>query len=639
MNYGATRRDFVKAAGLVVAGECLLGQTASANEGESPVARERSSADPISLHLGLGEERRCAIEDELKRRAKRYQSETRLLVDYYRIRRKVAYPLPVTSTSIPEFPVPNIPVYPWATWMTWELEERVNSLGWGRELLKEESAEQPVLDDLNALAQWPSYRQYNAPDLCLGHCARILCRAHRNWSWIGDEVKARIESACARIVDDVTPLFEKQYGAYPTAASVLKSAKPHHVVRNIPVIGSIGLALAANTIGDASSDVLNKHVAALLKAIWALRKDGVTEGVAYNGYVLDFAADWLEVLPKRERDALLDFPHVDEFLEESYMLGAPGEAARVAEHSDVEPEEMPFHLSAQAKLQRMKPDAVRNWHFTRCRIDWLRSECLAFLHLESHDTNVSEPSAGALDAHYAAVLRTGWESDDVAAVISTSRSPMSHIQRDGGSLVLGTGGEWLISDPGYQQYMKDQERDFTLGVAAHNAPVINGNAQVNKATGVVELGSDDDGLLRNVVNLTKNYDAQLALDSVVRTTCLVRKDGLVVADCIQGEDVKTVAYHWHGHPDAAWWTEDGWVFLQSNAATLRFGSPQASITTAEIDRLPGSRGQLTVTVNFETPPGVIWWVFALGDSVPELSLSSDGKELTVWEKRILAAGV
>ena len=116
--------------------------------------------------------------------------------------------------------------------------------------------------------------------------------------------------------------------------------------------------------------------------------------------------------------------------------GAPGEAARVAEHSDVEPKEMPFHLSAQAKLQALKPDAVRNWHFSRCRIDWLRSECLAFLHRGLRDTTVKEPPAGALNAHYAAVLRTGWESDDLAAVISTSRSPMSHIQRDGDSLIF-----------------------------------------------------------------------------------------------------------------------------------------------------------------------------------------------------------
>ncbi len=639
MKHGATRRDFVKAAGLAVAGECMLRQTASANGQEASVTGRQSSANRVSPRLGLGDERGQVIVGELQRRAKRFQSETRLIVDYYRIRRKVAYPLPVTSTSIPEFPVPNIPVYPWATWMVWELEERVNSLGWVRELLDDESVAETVLDDLRALAQWPSYRQYNAPDLCLGHCARILWRAHRNWSWIGDDVKAKIESACARIVDDVMPLFEKEYGAYPTAASVLKSAKPHHVVRNIPVIGTIGLALAANAIGHASSDMLNEHVTALLKATWALRKDGVTEGVAYNGYVLDFAADWLEVLPERERKALLEFPHVDEFLEESTMLGAPGEAARVAEHSDVEPKEMPFHLSAQAKLQALKPDAVRNWHFSRCRIDWLRSECLAFLHRGLRDTTVKEPPAGALNAHYAAVLRTGWESDDLAAVISTSRSPMSHIQRDGGSLVLGTGGEWLISDPGYQQYMKDVEREFTLGPAAHNAPVINGKAQVKKSTRVVELEPQGDGLLRSVVDITGNYDAQLALDSVVRTTCLIGKKGLVVADRIEGKDVETIAYHWHGHPDAAWWTEGGWAMLKLDAATLRFGSPQTRIATADIDRLPGSRGQLTASVEFEANPGVIWWVFALSETVPEMTISSDGKELTVWEKRISAAEV
>ena len=51
---------------------------------------------------------------------------------------------------------------------------------------------------------------------------------------------------------------------------------------------------------------------------------------------------------------------------------------------------------------------------------------------------------------------------------------MGHLQCDTGSLVVGTRGRWVVSDPGYQQYMQKQERVFTLGVSSHNAPVING---------------------------------------------------------------------------------------------------------------------------------------------------------------------
>jgi len=62
---------------------------------------------------------------------------------------------------------------------------------------------------------------------------------------------------------------------------------------------------------------------------------------------------------------------------------------------------------------------------------------------------------GALDVHYTAVLRSGWEAEDLAVAISCSNSPTDHIQRDNGTLVVGTRGHWLIADPGYQQYARE----------------------------------------------------------------------------------------------------------------------------------------------------------------------------------------
>lgn len=47
-----------------------------------------------------------------------------------------------------------------------------------------------------------------------------------------------------------------------------------------------------------------------------------------------------------ERRPILRHPNFGHFLDQSYMLSAPGAAHQVAELSDVEAREMPFHFSA-----------------------------------------------------------------------------------------------------------------------------------------------------------------------------------------------------------------------------------------------------------------------------------------------------
>ncbi len=71
-----------------------------------------------------------AVEAEMCRRAELHLPQRRLVVDYYRIGRKLAYPLPLKSLSVPDVPVPGIPGYPWSTWLSWTLEERILALGW-----------------------------------------------------------------------------------------------------------------------------------------------------------------------------------------------------------------------------------------------------------------------------------------------------------------------------------------------------------------------------------------------------------------------------------------------------------------------------------------------------------------------------
>jgi hypothetical protein len=270
------------------------------------------------------------------------------------------------------------------------------------------------------------------------------------------------------------------------------------------------------------------------------------------------------------------------------------------------------------------------WLLNRCRVDWLRADALGMLHGLIDRLDESEPEPHAADAHYALSLRSGWKHEDLAVVMSSSSSPMNHLPPDGGTLAIGSHGRWLIDDPGYQQYMKKTERTFTVGPTAHNGPIINGQAQTQRlCTRAVAWADAGDELSFASVDLTAGYPDDLNLEVVARTVWLKGRLMVVVADQISGQGVERITYCWHGHPDAAWWTADNWARIYFPDATLWLSSPQARIGDADVERLPGSRGQLTLRAQVANDSPVIWWVFALSDRAPAVSLRKAGRVVDV----------
>lgn len=572
---------------------------------------------------------RRAMRSAIVRRAEHYLGQRYLDVDYYRIRRQLAYPLPVESLSIPAVPVPTIAEYPWATWMLWALEERVHSLGWAAEWTGRAEFAGAAARDLEALCRWPKYCQYRQPDLSSGHAGRLMWAASSRWKWPSASLRQSLRQACRRHVEEVLPLAAAYYGDLRSKEDLLRLPEPERKLPNIPLIGTVAAALTARVAGHPGGVELNRKVRAVMGAILDLRTKGLTEAVAYDGYILDFVADWLGMIPPGERSEILDHPNFRHYLEESYMLSAPGAAAEVAQLSDVEPREMPFHHSAQAKLAALQPDPVRAWHLGRWRQDWIRADALGVLHSQANRAAGKAPEAGALQAHYAVVLRSGWEKEDLAVVMSCTNSAMGHVQMDNGTLVLGARGRWIISDPGYQQYMRDAEREFTVGPAAHNYPLLDGRAQNRKAPRLLQLETAGAGLWRAAVELAGCYPEEAQARSVRRDVWLEGRRTVVVADRIAGGPFQKVTYHWHGHPEAAWWAKEGWILLHTPEADLWLTSPQAAVGHANIQRLAGSRGQLTLVAEADPKAPVIWWVFAVGQAAPELKPGTDGRSIEI----------
>lgn len=564
-----------------------------------------------------------AIEAEIQRRAAWHVRQKRLVVDYYRIRRMLAYPLPARSLAIPSMVVPSINGYPWVTWMLWALEERIYSLGWAGEWSGEQRFIEAASRDLEGLAQFPQYCEASQPDLATGHAGRLLWVAGREWKWVSAALKAKLRAACARHIAELLPKVDAHFGPVRSKQDLQPVAPLYRKLHNIPLIGTIGTALAANVIGHAEAGRLNALIGAIFETILDVRKDGYTEAAAYDGYILDFIGDWLQTLPATERNRLLDHPRMNDALEESYRLSAPGSMAQLAELADVEPRQMPFHQAAQVKLARWRPTPVRNWLLASWPVDWMRADGLGRLRPLATKPQGRAPVEPAADAHYAVVLRSGWSAQDVAVAMSSTNSPSGHLPPDNGTIVIGTAGEWILADPGYQQYMGGEERVFTLGPKAHNAPLIGGLAPNAKKAHIVELKPG-----RATLDLSECYPAKAAVEAVRRNVWLAAKGLVVVADELRLREPASVQYHWHGHAKASWWADGGAVLVSLENHELWIATPHKSLDLDAVSLLPGSRGPLTAEAEFPTPPGVVWWVFSLG-AKPAMTLDPTGCKLTI----------
>lgn len=624
MTNRSTRREFVKA---LAAGGTLCGASPFLAGGRGSPC-QATDLTPVAPQVALDG---TAVEAEMRRRAKSHLPQRRLVVDYYRIGRRLAYPLPVTSLLVPDVPVPGIAGYPWDTWMSWALEERILVLGWVAEWFRDEEARNAAAADLAALAQWPQYGRAG-PNLSSAHAGRILWTASTRWRWVGNDLRRTLREACRRHVDASLPASDKALADVRTKEDVLRRNSPHGLLHNIGLIWNAGAALAAVAGEHRAASVLSGRLLALFGAVLDLRTKGFSEGVAYDGYVLDFIADWLGTLPAKERSPILDYPRIEDYLDQSYMLSAPGAAEQVAEIGDVEPREMPFHLSAQAKLLALRGNPTRAWHLARSPLGCFRADGLAALRSAPNSPSGSAPPAGALDAHYAAVLRTGWEADDVAVAISCTDSPMGHLPSDNGTLILGTRGRWLIADPGYQQYAPGAEREFTIGPTAHNAPLINGTAQTQKRPRRLILEEVGHNLRHVAIDLTRCYPASVPLTTVVRHVWLSGKNLVVVADRLKGRQPLQATYHWHGHPACAWWVEANWALLTLDGVQLGLTCPQARLSVANLHRLAGSRGQLSLVCPLEQPGSVVWWAFVFGNDRPVLRPSPDARQLQILDQ-------
>lgn len=552
------------------------------------------------------------LQDAILARAATEKQRCELDVDYYRIGHVLAFPLPVSHRPLKTNLPPGIDgmSYPWMIWLSWDLEDRWRVLHAAWRTYDDKEAGALLQQELGALSGWDHfYETYGDVGLVTAHFAAGLSLALADTSgWDKDSLQKAREASNLMIERDVWPWFQKTWQ---------KGEITQGRLGNIPVIALVRAAQLASVVGHPRSEALNTRSREVLRAWFRFRTgpEHHTEGACYDGYLMDSITEWLQGQP--DRDALLregDAAFRSQ-AEQWIQLTLPGRADLHVPIGDDEPE-MTQWASALMRLTAWYkwPDSA--WLLDRFQISRMRAAALvAALDLNIASLKTHAPETGPHELPNAITLRTGWEGKDLLAVAGLSRGPMGHLQADTGQLILAWDGRCWIADPGYQQYRAGEERDYTLGTLAHNAPVIGGTTQTLKAARLLGMEAEANGRQHVRLDLSACYKGLPKGATIQRDIWLLPEAGPVVAvrdsftSLTRNAQVGT---SWLGGTRLAWSFGDGWARLSDGKHALWLGCFPGAFEAAKLTRHPGTRGPLALTHTNGLPEGtgVHWWVFA-----------------------------
>jgi hypothetical protein len=76
-----------------------------------------------------------------------------------------------------------------------------------------------------------------------------------------------------------------------------------------------------------------------------------------------------------------------------------------------------------------------------------------------------------------AALRNGWGEQDHLLGFTSSPSDRGHNHKDQNNVMVNVAGEWLLTNPGYQDYVPGPRADYTTGTIGHNSLLIDDQGQ------------------------------------------------------------------------------------------------------------------------------------------------------------------
>jgi hypothetical protein len=416
----------------------------------------------------------------LEETARQFLAEDSFTWTYYG-GKTVTYPLPPRQPELfanpPGFTVSR---YPYWTGMCSAIKQRVETLALAYAVTGERAFGERAKAYTLALAGWETWSDptYNCGwgRTCLdtGYLTQAVATAYDQvHDLLSPAEQAQVRRALATL--GMKPLFLDLYKRWD---------------HNIHMVRTSALGYAALAVlGEVDeADACLERVLETYRWYLQLRADSRnTEGMLYTSVSMDHALKFGDALYRvTGRDEIICHPYVTGEMAQwiAYFLAPGGKG--LTNFSDCSL--VNYFGASLAVMAANNGDGLAGWYLQETKA--AQSTLPGFL-LLNHDTPVTTPRALAFPRshHFAkigwAALRTGWEAGDNLLAFLSSPSNLGHNHFDQNHFVLNVAGQWLITDPGYQDYNPGPKNAVTEGSLGHNVLLVNGQGQAIKGGGRV----------------------------------------------------------------------------------------------------------------------------------------------------------
>ncbi|MBS4191604.1 heparinase II/III family protein [Bacillus sp. FJAT-49705] len=251
----------------------------------------------------------------------------------------------------------------------------------------------------------------------------------------------------------------------------------HNIIASKRVSMLIG---ALSVIGERDVD---KYLTNAYDYLFSYLEDRLTspeiEGLLYTGVAIRHVLMAADALYRTTGDnTLISHPYFKSFLPDLffYMLGSAEKQTFVNFSDSFYILDVSFLMG---KLAQRNKHPVTSWYFKRAKTNSqniLLSMDNMVKPMSPNEFYQGENSKVFPTIGWAA-FRSGWEGKSHFLAFASSSSAKGHNHYDQNNFVLHVNDEWLITNPGYQDYVEGPRNVFTLGTIGHNSMLVNGKGQ------------------------------------------------------------------------------------------------------------------------------------------------------------------
>ncbi|RKN78235.1 carbohydrate binding domain-containing protein [Paenibacillus ginsengarvi] len=417
------------------------------------------------------------IWDTVKNAADTYLTETSFSRTYY-AGKVVTFPLPPVQPGPIESP-PGYTTYPYWTMMTRSIQDRLETLSLAYAVSGNTAYADKAKQYMLSVAGWNNWS--DPTYACGGYTCLDTAHLTFGVSMTFDILYDQLTEAERTTV--MNALETK--GLIPLYKDV-RSKLDH----NIQSLRAAALGTGAAVLLGHSPNANAYLTRAMSYYKWYLDErvtSGQQEGMLYTSYAMDNMIKAFDHIDRVTgvRD-LAEHPFLNDYLVRWIVYSlAPG-GAGLANFSDSDPSNY-FSLTMNV-INAWLNNGQAGWYLKET--GGAASGTDGFIYFRPNAVitppDTWQPST-VLDENGWALLRSGWERDDVLFAMASNKSALGHNHYDQNSFQIATNGSWVATDPGYQDYVAGPVNDFTVRLG-HSTIQVDGKGQSSLGGGTMTEG-------------------------------------------------------------------------------------------------------------------------------------------------------